>query len=185
MVGLTWNEAGLRLATNFKKTFGLVPTWNCSPPSSKSAVQPVWVQVPRNYFFKALFFEKPGFHNQERAAENTVLLADGGEATAFILRYPLSLFSCKTCIENIYIYKADDDIGIARCRAPSTRSSVGWLRPLAVPARGQGLDCSGGAVRHGSRKWGSSYPAPVSVGVPEWVASLRSAPERGVKALGD
>lgn len=97
-VGLTQNETGLQLATKFKKTFGLVPTWNCIPPSSNSAVQPVWVQVPRNYFIKALFFEKPGFHNREGAAENTVSLADGGEAIAFILRYLLSLFSCKTCI---------------------------------------------------------------------------------------
>jgi len=45
------------------------------------------------FFF---FFEKPGFHSREKAAENTVSLVDGGEAIAFILRYPLSLFSCKT-----------------------------------------------------------------------------------------
>lgn len=38
---------------------------------------------------------------------------------------------------------------------------------------------------HGSRKCGVSYPAPVFLGVPEEVASLCGAPERGVKALGD
>lgn len=91
MVGLTQNETSLRLATNFKKTFGLVPTWNCFPQSSKSAVQPSWVQVPRSYFIKALFLEKSGFQSQERAAENTVLLADEDEAIAFILRYSLAV----------------------------------------------------------------------------------------------
>lgn len=42
-----------------------------------------------------------------------------------------------------------------------------------------------GMVRHGSRKRGASYPAPVLAGVPEEVASLCGTPERGVNALGD
>lgn len=40
-------------------------------------------------------------------------------------------------------------------------------------------------MRHGSRKRGASYPAPVLVGVLEEVSSLCGTPERGVNALGD
>lgn len=40
---------------------------------------------------KPFFLEKSGFQSQERAAENTVLLADEDEAIAFILRYSLAV----------------------------------------------------------------------------------------------
>lgn len=60
-----------------------------------------------------------------------MLLADGGGATAFILHYPRSLFSCKTRMSNIYIYKAADGAGIAGGHALGPEEGL-RLCPLAV-----------------------------------------------------